>query len=365
MIINGNAPSIPLADKSVHCIVTSPPYFHMRDYGVIGQLGAERTPEEFISNIVAVFAEVYRVSRADSTLWLNISDSYAGSAADRASKLYGVSKTKLLKEWGYHTKEELDIPHRLANAIRSIGWQKRCTVIWSKPNPMPESVTDRPTKAHEYLFLLTKQERYYYDAEAVREDKAESTINDERDNSNGHRRDRDYPGSASNGGTNLGGSSGGRNRRTVWTIPTAPYKGAHFATYPPALVEPCIKAGTSERGCCPKCGKGWRRVVEKSGEFQRRWSPNNADGSPYQKQSSMQNIYTEVGWQPSCPGGQDNGGPLEPIPAIVFDPFVGSGTTVKVAYDLGRRGVGLDLSLEYLDGQARNRIHNGHIGRLL
>lgn len=422
MIINANALSIPLADQSVHMIVTSPPYWGLRNYGVSGQLGLERTPEEYIANMVTVFRECWRVLRDDGTLWLNIGDSYAGSAQGWGhDKQYAGSKQRTnigslnynpdyiydrppgyissRQENGLKPKDLVGIPWRLAFALQADGWYLRSDIIWSKPNPMPESVTDRPTKSHEYLFLLAKQARYYYDQEAIKEESIDDeSFSGRRQRNSGMMDDYDpknykFHGSISDGKLRSGQVYPSRNRRSVWTIPTAPYKGAHFATFPPVLVEPCIKAGTSERGCCPKCGKGWRRVIEKIALTNRHTKQNNMTGQDnmngwegVERRNDM-NINT-LGWQPSCTcdAGEHeyNEGlmcikcqrakwvidadnlscQLEPIPCLVFDPFVGSGTTVKVAYDLGRRGVGLDLSLDYLDDQARKRIHNGHIARL-
>lgn len=389
MIINANALNIPLADKSVHMIVTSPPYWGLRNYGVSGQLGLERTPEEYIANMVAVFRECWRVLRDDGTLWLNIGDSYAASPSgnhdaqkDRPridgvfhvptwdtfqEQVKGNQNNKLVS--GLKPKDLVGIPWRLAFALQADGWYLRSDIIWNKPNPMPESVTDRPTKSHEYLFLLAKRERYYYDAEAIREEnKPESLERYEYSLEGSYTPGYAYPNEKREKPQQWNLNPAGRNRRTVWTIPTAPYKGAHFATFPPALVEPCIKAGTSERGVCPKCGKGWRRVIEKEkigDNISARGNHRVNSGLALPPSGAGNNPAVTLGWQPSCTCGQDNGGPLEPIPAIVFDPFVGSGTTVKVAYDLGRRGVGLDLSLEYLSEQATTRIHNGHTGRLL
>ena len=243
-------------------------------------------------------------------------------------------------------------------------------VLTHNSNPMPESVTDRPTKSHEYLFLLSKSKTYYYDADAVREESLGTWNEGGFRNSDNH----EY---LTGGKPTQSEKVAGRNRRTVWSIPTAPYSGAHFATYPPALVEPCIKAGTSERGCCPECGAGWVRVVEKPKppdemyvntrkpkEIQAVWNT----GGMGQK---LQNWYNEnptqtTGWRPTCDccqicdhynrlHGDNPCKPYEPIPCTVLDPFAGSGTTLLVARALGRHGVGLDLSSEYLQ-LARERL---------
>jgi hypothetical protein len=238
----------------------------------------------------------------------------------------------------------------------------RSDIIWHKPNPMPESVTDRPTKAHEYVFLLTKSARYFYDADAVREAHKEPLRSGTKENRwNTNITDDDKLVNRGFGGgkyTERIYNPSGRNRRTVWTIPTKSYSGAHFATFPPALVEPCIKAGTSERGCCPVCGNQWVRVTKKETRFEggsgkAGTSPDDISGkwgeNRYGKNILLCPVVdvTTTGWEPSCDCWYD--GPHDPIPATVFDPFSGSGTTVMVANQQGRRGVGLDLSLDYIE----------------
>jgi len=267
-------------------------------------------------------------------------------------------------------KDLVGIPWRVAFALQADGWYLRSDIIWHKPNPMPESVRDRPTKSHEYLFLLTKSSRYYFDAEAVREGKDRLPVSVPRAKA-----------FAKQGqvGTHLNGAEiityVGRNLRSVWTIPTQPYKGAHFATFPRRLVSPCIKAGTSERGCCPKCGKGWERETERIGGPPRgdhRLNGELADCKTAHPKgtvagSALSEIYRKhgyartetLGWSPAC-----NCGPpeadfaslnLDPVPCTVLDPFAGSGTTGAEAVTLGRSFVGIDLSAEYLK-LARKRI---------
>jgi DNA modification methylase len=257
-VICGDALHIPIADNTVQCTVTSPPYYGLRDYGVSGQLGLEQSPEEYVEKMVDVFREVKRVLRDDGTLWLNMGDSYASAwASGRRSVIGNPSRTnrRINISDGLKEKDLIGTPWRLALALQADGWWLRSDIIWHKPNPMPESVRDRPTKSHEYLFLLTKSARYYYDAEAIKEDSVgEWSIESE------WRKQRVMAsGGALNGGTGNGtGIHSGRNRRTVWTIPTAPYKGAHFATFPPALVEPCILAGSKPGDMIldPFCGSG-------------------------------------------------------------------------------------------------------------
>ena len=256
---------------SVQTCVTSPPYFGLRDYGVAGQIGLEATPDAYVAELVAVFREVRRVLSDDATLWLNLGDSYhAGQSAARGSpdrstltggggryrtgskveKAFNEQKpTKRANDGSTKPKDLLGIPWRVAFALQADGWYLRSDIIWHKPNPMPESVTDRPTKSHEYLFLLAKSERYYYDADAIAEPAIHAgrivRATDADTAKNGQK--------GEHGATAFGFTQhdtlvkSDRNRRTVWTIPTAPYRGAHFATFPPALIEPCILAG-SKRG---------------------------------------------------------------------------------------------------------------------
>ena len=296
-----------LPDESVHCVVTSPPYFGLRDYGVNGQIGLEPTPAEFVAELVAVFAEVRRVLRDNGTLWLNLGDSYAtqgGRGEARMEELGRPSEgAKTEGRWrgatsgtkmpqGLKPKDLIGIPWRVAFALQADGWYLRQDIIWHKPNPMPESVTDRCTKAHEYLFLLSKSPRYYFDAAAIAEPLGESSIERlsqaglaEQEGSdrvpgktNGKMKavGRRAPGNHSHKGATAyaedegefhrtkaglvsfaererakvaaGDLIGTRNKRSVWTVTTQPFSEAHFATFPPALIEPCILAGCPEGG---------------------------------------------------------------------------------------------------------------------
>lgn len=205
---------------SIHCCITSPPYFGLRDYGHDAQIGLEKTPEEFVSKLVDVFREVKRVLRDDGTLWLNIGDSYNGSGG-QGTKPNIMSKEaaqgrggKAIKVDGIKHKDLIGIPWMLAFALRSDGWYLRQDIIWNKPNPMPESVQDRCTKAHEYIFLLAKSKKYYYDNESIKEISSSKSKGYDK-----------------------------ANKRSVWTVTTKPYSGAHFATFPTDLIEPCVKAG--------------------------------------------------------------------------------------------------------------------------
>ena len=282
-----------LPDASVQTCVTSPPYWGLRDYGHAGQLGLEPTPEQYVANMVDVFREVRRVLRDDGTLFLNLGDSYAGSGKggnpDAGTKqgtnagsqtvgvLYGREQPDAHAERerkaqrfaaerasGIKPKDLVGIPWMVAFALRADGWYLRSDIIWAKPNPMPESVTDRPTKAHEYVFLLSKSERYFYDADAIAEPVSESSIERwSQDIANQVGSDR-VPGKTNGrmkavgrknpsaqglaagpgSGENTFGFGDTRNARTVWSIATQPFKGAHFATFPPELAERCILAGS-------------------------------------------------------------------------------------------------------------------------
>lgn len=271
-----DARQLPLPDGFVHCCVTSPPYWGLRDYGIDGQIGLEATPEEYVASMVEVFREVRRVLRDDGTLWLNLGDTYMGGRSGgvgNSSLTSGCNHRAARAAWeaqggrshrvasGLKRKDLVGIPWRVAFALQADGWWLRSDIVWHKTNPQPESVQDRPTRTHEYMFLLSKSVRYYYDADVIKEPAAGA------------------------------GSVEQRNRRSVWTVSQQPYSGAHFATFPPKLIEPCILAG--------------------------------------------------------CPAG-----------GTVLDPFVGSGTAMYVAKELGRKGVGCDLNVDYLE-LARKRLAQG------
>lgn len=262
-----------LPDQSVNCCVTSPPYWGLRDYGVDGQVGLEETPEDFINNLVLIFREVKRVLRDDGTLWLNIGDSYAtsspgsggghakekrtGNMPNRKRSLFDGSNLK----FNCKQKDLVGIPWMLAFALRSDGWYLRQDIIWSKPNPMPESVKDRCTKSHEYIFLLSKSKKYFYDSESIKtESISKDSSNRDRDNT----KLNNTPGRSKMKGlkTNHYEKS---NKRSVWNVATKPYKDAHFATYPETLIVDCIKAGCPEDGIVldPFMGAGTTAVVAK------------------------------------------------------------------------------------------------------
>ena len=293
-IINADARHLPLADNSVQCVVTSPPYYGLRNYGIAGQIGLEQTPAEYVAQLVQVFDEVRRVLRDDGVCWLNLGDSYAAQGGPQVAQTRnpnriggsdsqngGKSRSSVD---GFKPKDLLMIPARVAIALQDAGWYLRSDIIWAKPNPMPESVTDRPTKAHEYVFLLTKNARYFYDAEAVKEPYTEpmNRWGGEKLVANGESQWDKGTGQQTYRTRNMRPDPNGRNLRSVWSIATQPYSGAHFATMPPELARRCIKAGS------------------KAGD-------------------------------------------------LILDPFSGSGTTGKVALELGRRYVGIELNPAYIE----------------
>lgn len=307
MIINGDCLEAlrRMPDESVHCCVTSPPYYALRDYGVDGQIGHEKTPEEYIQRLVEVFRELRRVLRSDGTLWLNIADTYCGTGSKQNARdpkypkgRNGQAIAVNQRAFNCKPKDMIGIPWMLALALRKDGWYLRSDVIWTKGNAMPESVKDRPTRCYEHIFLLTKSPRYFYDAASIAEPIAQSTLTRMR---YGRRENNKYaqavPGQAMQK-INMPRSNGTktatkafRNKRDVWRINTVPYRGAHFAAFPPKLAEICILAG------CPENG-------------------------------------------------------------IVIDPFFGSGTTGAAAKKLNRKYIGIELNEEYC-GLARKRINSG------
>lgn len=384
-----------LPSESVHCCVTSPPYWGLRDYGHSDQIGQEATPDEYVSTLRAVFAEVWRVLRNDGTLWLNLGDTYFGSwgnyvrpgntsakALDKRRKdRYGMFKPPMATRTSpgsVKSKDLCGIPWRVALALQTDGWYLRSDIIWHKPNAMPESISDRPTKAHEYVFLLSKSPRYFYDTEAIKEPAAsgwrDSSFTDDRDLHLRPSTGLKPRESVARGG--FGGKTSEfpgreafrairarRNKRTVWTVATKPYAGAHFATYPPELITPCILAGTSARGCCSQCGAPWERITKKGAALDDWKKRCGADRTGYYRGlatkkfgaaraqdasavkarilEGMRETHT-IGWRATC--GCKAG---EPIPCTVLDPFAGSGTTGQAALELGRRAVLIELNPDY------------------
>jgi DNA modification methylase len=397
-----------LPAESVHCVVSSPPYWGLRDYqlpptvwggddegcahawgdeitaiqagggwavgnspdgkkkdfdlGVRsqgtfcahcnawrGSLGLEPTPAAYVAHLVEVFRAVRRVLRDDGTCWVNLGDSYASSAAGNSDATFsekqasnrgnGTRRERSTMAPGLKPKDLVGIPWRVAFALQADGWWLRSEIIWSKPNPMPESVTDRPTKAHEQVFLLAKSERYFYDADAVKEPLSESTLRIHSSSGVQERAGEWKTEHVGNGHAGLGNGPGrlarhaaGRSKRSVWTIASAPFSEAHFATFPPALVEPCVQAGTSARGACPACGAPWRRAVERT--------PNN-DGYPHgpggmkardprgnaaSDQSTLATVARyeshTLGWAPTC-------GCAAGLAPGVVEPCVQAGTSER------------------------------------
>ena len=362
------------------------------------QLGLEATPDEYVANMVAVFRAVRRVLRDDGTLWLNLGDSYAMSSIRGGTKPFSgnvgahtgyvkgsIRFGKRSIPNGLKPKDLVGIPWRVAFALQADGWYLRQDIIWHKPNPMPESVADRCTKAHEYIFLLTKSARYYFDAEAIKE-KSITTVNRKTLTTNEYKAGK-TPDEVTGKKTNRGGKSLAyaypngipfRNKRSVWTVTTKPFKGAHFATFPADLIEPCVLAGTSEKGCCEKCGKPWERVTIKDieqpdgygnmGANDGKWQGENKQSSGHRIQKNMNALRaagrnhdnpfptkTTTGWRSTCECGG------EPVQCVVLDPFSGAGTTGVVAVQRGRCYIGIELNPEYLE-MSRKRIQQAWEG---
>ncbi len=375
-----------LPDESVHCVVSSPPYWGLRDYGVEGAIGLEPTFDEHLEVMVRVFREVRRVLRKDGTLWLNYGDAYAGSTNGRSAadtKALGKDdrtfRDKPFSTVGgvFKAKDLMMMPARVALALQADGWWLRSEIVWHKKNPMPESTTDRPTSAHEKIYLLTKSARYFYDAEVVRTSGekikpfrqghgSSAYVNQPRPQPNSakileqgrkptgwatsphsHEADprekRSRPDKQRGHGRRHAGfndrwddmpkaeqQANGANLRNVWTAATEPFRGAHFAVMPTAIVEPCIKAGTSEKGCCAECGAPrWPRTRK---------------------------VSETKGWAPSCECDTTDPVHCDGMkPCTVLDPFAGAGTVGLVADRLGRDAILIELNPEYAD-MARARI---------
>ena len=361
-----------LPARSVHCVVTSPPYWSLRDYGVSGQIGLEPSPDCntsgqaqcsacFVCSMMGVMREVYRVLRDDGTLWLNLGDSYSsggrGGGAEGSIQESNVGSLLGAKHCNIPPNNLVGIPWRVALALQMDGWILRQDIIWHSPDKMPESVTNRCTKSHEHIFLLAKSGEYYFDHIAIREKSktvphapGNRKIAPER-NDRGHLNEfnRQFA---------LDGQS---NKRDVWIVPKGGYVGDHFATFSPQLITPCILAGTSEHGCCAKCGKPWERVIVKIGG--QRVEPDKVyirddsiTGHYNGKNGALDGTPPEhktVGWRKSCGCATD-----KIVPCTVLDPFVGTGTTVATSIRLGRNGIGIDLSESYLTNDAIPRINN-------
>jgi len=386
-----------LPKESVHCVVTSPPYWGLRCYGVEGQIGQEPTLGEHVEVMVEVFREVRRVLRKDGTVWLNYGDCYATSANGRSTAdtkaagkddrtfrdkpfstvgpVYDPNYRKRTTG-GIHAERRPDsggrvvaggvlkpkdlcmMPARVALALQADGWWLRSEIIWHKPNPMPESIGDRPTSSHEKIYLLARSERYFFDAEAVREPQS-TKLGGEFSQVFGGRNKFEGYGNPTYSGKQWEPNPSDRNIRNVWTIATAPFPSAHFATFPPALVEPCIKAGTSEKGCCPECSAPWVRDVDKAsgGGIGKSWHDHSNDEQTGQSKAILPEGYSPpktIGWRLSCGCKPvlDGGSPQS---CTVLDPFAGAGTVGLVADRLKRDAILIELNPDYA-AMARARI---------
>ena len=375
-----------LPDGCVHTVITSPPYYGLRDYdGGDAEIGGEETPEQYVQKMVDVFREARRILRDDGALWLNLGDSYATTSGGMeqlrkmggdtpaygkikyADGYKGVSQKGKAgaKKSGLKHKDLIGIPWRVALALQADGWYLRQDIIWNKPNPMPESVTDRCTRSHEYIFMLTKQPKYYYDHEAVKEaavgkPHAPGNKNRTQPEDKGARDPALEP-------DRVWAADGKRNKRSVWTVTTKAYKGAHFATYPKDLIEPCVLAGSSEHGCCSKCGAPYKQVVNHPGNpagiLGHKGIPNTSNTMGSSSKKGKPIVHTENGvrlkkghnptqyskseptdeWIPTCTCEN-----ASVVPCTVFDPFTGSGTTAVVALNHGRNYIGTELNSEYV-----------------
>ena len=371
VLVQGTALHVPLRDASVHCCVTSPPYFALRNYGMDGQLGLEETPAAYVEATLQVFREVKRVLRPDGTCWVNMGDSYnAAGRSGHGTRIGYKQGTNRASATGQDTcrpqsatlgeKQLLGMPWRLAFALQADGWYLRSEVIWHKPNPMPESVTDRPTRSHEQVFLFSKQPRYFYDAEAVKEPSEPF-----RHAGKMHPRSWHTEACPISGGTVSPFEplpQHGRNARSVWSLASEPTGFQHYAAFPQALVRRCLLAG-APTAVCAACSSPYRRVVEPTGRLiQQHWKPGSqeaiyaADG--HHKRLSANSVLDTgylrekhtTGFAPTCACAAGT------QPATILDPFCGSGTTLLVARELGHHAVGIDLSYPYLRDIARARL---------
>jgi len=364
-----------LPEQSVNTCITSPPYWGLRDYGESDQLGLEDTPEEFVENLVKVFREVKRVLRDDGTVWLNLGDSYSSGGRStttnqslRGGKDYGVTRPKPSK--GIKPKDLIGIPWRVAFALQADGWYLRQDIIWHKPNPMPESVTDRCTKAHEYIFLLSKSPKYYFDNEAIKEDSKYYGKDSRSDKGNIR-----YEGKRTEGADNLAQQSfvtidKKKNKRSVWTVTTKPFKGAHFAVFPPDLIKPCVLAGCPEK-VCVECDTPYEREMEdvdvepkkniSIGDDRKEFDSSMGGGGTSLKGHSgyfksdgtpVTTPKKDLGFKKQCQCETD-----ETKSGTVLDPFGGAGTTGLVADRNGRNAILIELNDEYAE-IARDRLYN-------
>jgi DNA modification methylase len=360
-------------DESINCVVTSPPYFGLRSYLEDDnplkekEVGLEKTPEEYVENMVLLFRELKRVLRKDGTVWINLGDSYNGSG--KIGKKHNPNHTIFGKKitdgltYGISThlknlkpKDLIGIPWKVAFALQTDGWYLRQDIIWSKPNPMPESITDRCTKSHEYIFLLSKSQKYFFDYIAIQEKSiyaGKKVVNNAGKNSLMGKYGTTRTGFLKDGGIVVNEK---RNKRSIWTVNSKPYKDSHFAVFPPKLIEPCILAGCPHK-VCSECGNPWERVM-KTKASETRPNPGYTAKCTKRNDGNRPGSYTgpsiqSMKWQPTCTCNK------ETRPGIVLDPFFGSGTTGTVAAKFGRDYVGIDLNENNLPLIKKRRITKG------
>jgi DNA modification methylase len=426
--------------RSVQCIVTSPPYWKLRNYLVKNQIGLEHIPDCetygqvqcgqcYVCTMVGIFRQLKRILRNDGTLWLNLGDTYTTPGENRnglnSNSLDGSNKLAPVRKHNHGNKREsiedktglrdgnlLGIPWRVALALQKDRWILRNDVIWGKPNPMPESVTNRCTKAHEYLFLFTKTNQYYFDMGAIKEKQSINTLKIHNKRPSQIRGNKVYSiqsnrndGGYKNKSTNINPDTNKnkrsvwtveednqllqwlsenkpeilqqfldeqRNNKDVWSVASQPYRGAHFATFPEKLIRPCILAGSSEKGCCPHCKSPWERKLEvaterigkdRGGNYKNRSNEpgiehqSKMDGTKGGYKPGMFYPSKTIGWRSTCNCEHTED---ELIPCTILDPFMGSGTTTVVSLEHERNSVGIELSEEYIKNQYLTRV----IGKL-
>lgn len=394
-----HARTMAAAGTIVNTIITSPPYWAVREYGIApstwvdgwtGTLGNEPDPRQYCAHMVEVFESLRDLLAPDGSMWVNLGDTWNNNRGrgfnSNSRRNYRDNNTAVRRPPGFKRKDLIGIPWLVAFALREAGWYLRQGIVWNKPNGMPSSCTDRCSNSHEYIFLLSKKPKYYYDRIAIMEPQSETErtrrLREQKqglDTTYDLQRNSETTGQVAAGVTSATGSArirqeiaifGMRNKRSVWTQTTKPYRGSHTATYPPDLVKPCVLASTSERGHCPVCGAGWKRIWKKgraldawrkacgadtegaySGQATKDYAGAGAQNASAMKArilDGMREIVT-VGWEPTCKHVHD-----EPVPGIVYDPFAGTGATGEAAETNGRLFVGSDMN-ENADQQWRDR----------
>lgn len=360
LLLNGDSLEIlkNFPNNTFHTAVTSPPYWQLRDYFVDNQLGHEATPEEYVENLVDILREVKRVLRKDGTLWLNIGDGYNNNSGfcrsskewQRGGRKSGSADKKLFKHKYIKQKDLIGIPWRVAFALQENGWYLRCDIIYSKTNIMPDGAKDRPTRSHEYIFLLSKSKKYFYDYYAVLEDTKDRPSRVQGFGANEQhgtfRQDQDRTFE----------HYGKRNKRSVWHTSVSSFKGKHYATFSQELIDPCVASSTSQKGCCIKCGSPWKRIFDKVRvEIDKKYSPkkmteiiNFFPEMEEKKEYQLQLI--EKGWEKQCDCNTH-----KTKPCIILDPFSGMATTGVVALKYNQNYVGIEINKEYLE-MSRRRL---------